>query len=882
MKKIILILMAALLIFGQTGLAAEEEQKKKDYTPAAARLAALEIIRSTEGDPEEAVTKRELVKSAFSLLNSDMREENVSATPFVDVPLTDPDISVIRSMYELGYISGDENLKFFPDAAATEIQGLTVIINVIGFKNFAMLRGGYPGGYRTVATSIGISAGAGNGELTRGELYNMLNEALDVKPYTVESVTGEEINYTKTDKATVLSENFDIYEVKGVITANRYTSLTNADPGISEGRIKIDDEIYEAGKINYDALLGKRVKAYYKEKDSEKTLMYATEYKNTVTLIDSDDLNADKTTADTIYYMENDSEQTISYSPAADVLFNGRARQGYGRLQSILPEYGELELIDNDDNGSADVIKIISCVNIVVTATDKYSYIIYDKYKPELCATLDEKEADVLILDAESGAELTFEDIAAGDVVTIIESADKEMLTAYVSKKTVSGIVNEKREEDGELVIDGVAYKLSPGLTLALAKPGELCTAALDYRGRAAGLGLDSTDGDFAYGVLAGVDEEKGIAGRLNIKIFTAKGEWLDAASASTLRVDRTNKKATVKENFAALSDRLGELVRYKLSEKEIREIDTAHISNDITDRDAGELTEIDRGNLFKQRLGVCGAGTRSYFVNTKSVLAFSVPQVLTEYDKYMLVNVGSVFTSGHSYRDGASSGQYTHGIDGFRYRAYCIGEETDMLQQATALVFTNLSQGVGMSTTTPMGIITNIFTTLDKNGEERRTIELYSSVKSSFVIADKIDYTNYTGPEIIDTFDKTGLKKGDIIQYACDMQNEITMITAVYRHKSDGLALISDTSAANSTSFDAGPLIVKAKILNVDLVNKLVRYRTVDGRRTWIGNLRAPKIIVVNDKLNADYADISELGIGDDIVMRMTNTTVNEMVVFK
>lgn len=84
---------------------------------------------------------------------------------------------------EQGLVIGDENGNFNPENEVTNEEMIKMIVCLLKYEPFAQDMGGYPAGYRTTATRIGITKDMQlgvNAPATRNDVGVMISNALDI------------------------------------------------------------------------------------------------------------------------------------------------------------------------------------------------------------------------------------------------------------------------------------------------------------------------------------------------------------------------------------------------------------------------------------------------------------------------------------------------------------------------------------------------------------------------------------------------------------------------------------------------------------------------------------------------------------------------------
>lgn len=103
--------------------------------------------------------------------------------PFNDVTSDHWAYRYISSAKENGIINGDGNGNFYPERDITNEEIVKMIVCLLGYRELAEAKGGYPAGYTATASGLGITAGLNlkvNSPALRKDTAIMIYNALDV------------------------------------------------------------------------------------------------------------------------------------------------------------------------------------------------------------------------------------------------------------------------------------------------------------------------------------------------------------------------------------------------------------------------------------------------------------------------------------------------------------------------------------------------------------------------------------------------------------------------------------------------------------------------------------------------------------------------------
>lgn len=93
----------------------------------------------------------------------------------------------VYAAYNANLIIGDENGLFNPDSKVTNAEFVKMLICLLGYGDMAQTTGGYPSGYTSLATRLGITANMSleiNAAAIRNDAATMIYNALDIPMLT--------------------------------------------------------------------------------------------------------------------------------------------------------------------------------------------------------------------------------------------------------------------------------------------------------------------------------------------------------------------------------------------------------------------------------------------------------------------------------------------------------------------------------------------------------------------------------------------------------------------------------------------------------------------------------------------------------------------------
>lgn len=416
-------------------------------------------VTETEFQPSAPITRAEfcaLIARMMNMENVKMEEKTI----FSDVPADYWGRASIETLYHLGIVSGTVKNTFSPEEEVTFSQAIKILISVLGYTPDAELEGGYPAGYLAIAKRLHLieKISASEQPLCRGEAALYLYRAADTKCME-RTHYGSEEKYDK--KAQTLLEKYhNIEKLEAVVTEAGSASITGG--GILDEKYFIAGGVqYECGNIEMADFLGQRT-YFYVHHDSARDIpvvLYAFSNANYYTDISySQFVNLDE---NKIIYEENGREKKITVSPNTRIIYNGRYLSRVG-LETELPfQNGSLRLIDNDKNGSIDILSITDYQTYFLAADAKLNSVLSDLYFGAVTIGMDDMQYVKLTRYDEREEYHSAVTVSAGDVVQAACSADGVRAEVVVLNDYTAGKIEEYSEQKQVCQISGMSYQLS-------------------------------------------------------------------------------------------------------------------------------------------------------------------------------------------------------------------------------------------------------------------------------------------------------------------------------------------------------------------------------------------------------------------------------------
>ncbi len=542
------------------------------YDANVAKLNAFDFwIYGDQNDGNVTVTRGEFAYIAANLVNmADYDGETESM--FRDVPTTHPYFQSISFMYDLGVISGEFGGLYRPDDAITYAEAMKILTYIMGYEGEAKDSGAYPAGNLFVANKIGIGVEGVKADdiLTRKIAAASLANAIDVDILAKIIYGAKFVVLTSTYGKTILTEYYDVYKAYGVVNAVGSTRAT-AGSKLSKNVAEIGGVAFEVGTSNVKKYIGYRVNAYYEAPDvktDRATLIYVEPANNETIEIMGDNIADYDPAAGKLYYyknLEGTRRSSIDFDINTDNIIYNNVRADAiteGKVESA----DRIFAIDNDRNGSYDVVFIEYDTVVMVKSTDSandmiYSnYALYDADGNPMGTALDIEDDGMLkvtnLVDR-YGNDIDLSALSFGTILNILRSdVDKTgavTTTITVTNQTVTGTISEIGTDASgrtKLLIDGVEYvyaknenEITERAEIAL---GNKYTFYLDVNNKIAGMGPATTSD--MYGFLVKAAYATGMETMPEVRLYTTDNVFATYKFAD-------NAKINGKSNFASQDD---------------------------------------------------------------------------------------------------------------------------------------------------------------------------------------------------------------------------------------------------------------------------------------------------------------------------------------
>lgn len=561
--------------------------KDASYAEAVTVLSSLNVMIGDEKgnfNPDKILTRAEATALIMRVKGlAEAADGAKGATAFSDVAADHWASGSINLAYQSGVVKGMGDGTFAPESEVLYEQFVKMLVAALGYEPQVETLGGYPTGYLVVASQKNITKGATGSAGTpvaRSVAARLLYNALDVNMMKqTKFVKGEEEYAEAEDKEnyTLLNKCLGFDKIEGKIDSVNFAATTDEDAqttvtfakGFKFNKLSKDDSAdYEAtynvgntDAANYEKFY---VVAYVGEDDATgKDTIYAISpkaSKNNTLELDYEDL-VSLTKDGSSYklkYDDNGTDKTVTLEEA-DFYYNGVADSN-GKAVAFISagnRPGHVTLVSSEGNtktfDSAFVIEY-GASYVVKEIDSKYNRIT-DLANEN---TVRFNKDDVTYNFIKNGENVTFADIAVGDVITLADSYDKKVETVYIGGGKVEGTVTEERPSNGDnyFTIDGNEYRVdqNSGEEISVKDSGVFyynIDNRIVYKDATAG-----KTGDYAFLYASDIDSALG-GTSVEIQYLKADGTWEVSKFASNVTLKYGSKSSSYKISDAVKDDKV-------------------------------------------------------------------------------------------------------------------------------------------------------------------------------------------------------------------------------------------------------------------------------------------------------------------------------------
>ena len=854
-------------------------------------LNQLGFLKSIPEDFTQTMTRGEMVQIIVDMMNGDIIDP--TGAVITDINEFHDYYPAMTRAIKLGIVSGPETR---PDDPVTYNETLKMLVCMLGYNNYALHLGGWPGGYNTIANQIGLLKGVkttGSASVSYEDAIKLLYNALNIDVLEPQYISEDNVTYQTQEGRTVLVQNLGIQVSEGIIEAVNGKALYG-DRDIEGSKVVIDGIKLNHDFANISDYVGYKVEFYYDANTKALKAFYPID--NKVSVVDAESVYNYSENVIT-YEGDNLKEEKIKFSQGAIILYNDVVIDDFSG-NYFKDKQGEFKFIDNDGDGKYDVIFLDVTEDYVVKIADATSGIIYDYYDMSRTVCLaDKDDMNVKFID-EFGNTMMLSELMRYDVISVKKSLDGKNVIAIYSNSEVRGAVDSIGTVNGKtfIEIDGVSYETTDafGKNEKL-KMGEWGVFGLTSTGKVASINRGFATTGSARGYLIAAKGSSGLDTTYRYRVLNESGDVIILTSADKVVVDGQPMEA--RDVYAYLGGEKIEpqpIVFETNKDGCLSRLDTLtynpekEIPDTLTEMYNGYNVSYDEdGNKTETSKGTLEWRTSTYIFGSKiaansDTVLFRVPQ------------------------DAANASDEEFGvtkISSLGQNYYTIKAYKTVADSHIASILVIYSSGVSTESGNTTYLISDITNAIDSKENETIKITAYASksastlyIKDSAVLANIKWYgaSNSDAP----LSDKT-LLPGDIIKITKDAEGYVNKIELVYDKAAERFY---NTANCNYSYANAEFRISYNEVYSIYSNNILVHKGPIttapvdaEGRPDYSVlesyNVNGFSILVFDSEARdnpvrtgtiADLSDYKTTGKGSMIFMQSAYTTNGKIVVYR
>lgn len=600
MKKILSLILSITILLGcTTGISASAADVQLTDAQEALSLLTYMGIAKNSDNLSSNITRADFavaVAKAIKAQSSNGRQY------YIDVDASSAAFESISALTELGYLSGGDNMSFRPYDNIRLAEAAKLVTAMVGYGPLCEAKGGYPGGYLQVASSLDIIDNISGEFITREQAYVMLMRAVNTPLYVPAAISDSGIKYVADEDSTILSLYHDIYYIENTVNAVGHISLTSTAT-LTEGQVLIGSKSLRTDEISQDMYdyLGMTVAGYYTESEgNDASLVVALPMgdDNNVLVVNKEELSTIEDDSGYYifkYYNENNKYETIKVSKGCVVLKNGMSVTS-DLFRELTISKGSYKFLDHNGDDKIDVLFVNEYYNLVAGFVDNKEgmvYIeteydvryhrgpigsggtVYDKYDPSLRVDLSEENGKIVKLKDAYGNLIKISNIAVSDVLSVYKSSDEKYIEVIKGNGNVTGTVSEITYPDSDtaqLTINEEVYDIP---TDVIAKNDSVLSAGftgtfwLDAFGEIAYF-EESANTDIIFGYLVDIaNSTKALDSNVYLKIY-GMNDVLDIYTWDEKTVIDGRRFKDEETAYDNLSEHTKQVIRFSADENKV------------------------------------------------------------------------------------------------------------------------------------------------------------------------------------------------------------------------------------------------------------------------------------------------------------------------
>ena len=374
MKKLITLILSAMLMMSCISVTAEEIQNSEKFIRYSAILKSVGIDTGFK-DENNVLSREKLAELALNLMNTE--KEKCTSAKYTDVPLKHYASDLVYTVTKYGYMTGFDDNTFRLAQAATPYEFARVVLYMLDYGPMAENSGWTESDFNKRIVSTGLLKGVNSAELTEGNatviLYNMLKEPVVI----VESITNKGADFKTSADKTYITEKCSLLKCRGEIRADGDTTAVGIEKA-GKGKVNIGGTIYyyDGDLTNSIGYTAEFYATDIKSEDTQTIIYLEVKEPAEEVTIAAEDIQSFSN--GNLKYEDDGKIKTekVNINKITIILNGGNAEKVTNDL--FMPQSGSVKLVDFDGDGQFDTAFITSVVYLKAANVNKEDYIIID------------------------------------------------------------------------------------------------------------------------------------------------------------------------------------------------------------------------------------------------------------------------------------------------------------------------------------------------------------------------------------------------------------------------------------------------------------------------------------------------------------------------
>ncbi len=482
--------------------------------------------------------------TALLVKSTGMTEKLVSSSGiqyFYDVNVDDKNAGYIEHAYKLGITNGIGDGLFGAKLNVKLNEALAMCIRALRY-DVIMKNPATPIDYMAFGAQMKLNAdvpGSYDKELTYGDAYRILYNMMTTQHLKIYTTNDGDAIEKNEKNETYLTTIFGMQTIKGVVNSTPYAAKSS-DEYTEKGYVEIGNTVFAVGETNAEELFGYRVTAYYRETEYEKVLIWVDESPTSSVKLSVHEVVDYKPLLLT-YAVEGENKNR-EYKIASDAVTVVNGSVVSVTESFVLPTTGFVELFDDNDDRTYDIVKITDYDVVITGGVDINNKLILNSKESKNHIKLDDVEY-YSITDVEENPVL-LEELPANSLVCVEKNNDEQYINVIVINdmvtirvKSIRNISERARlmvvtddETGSQYYVSSLYNSISGNSSIT---SGGVYTFGLDIHGDIVSGVRASTTREFGY--LKAYTGAKGFE-KPKFRIFTDDGAFITVESANSVR----------------------------------------------------------------------------------------------------------------------------------------------------------------------------------------------------------------------------------------------------------------------------------------------------------------------------------------------------------